>query len=333
MSEHIRARRTGWTRLVALPVAMALILSACGGTAEKTPSATAEDDEAFRIGSMVWNTSIPFYSNFIKGQEDAAAELGLELDLRDGGGELEGQVAVVQEFIAEEFDLILVSPGDAEGIVPVIQQANEAGIPVISVNSTVGDGADVVTYVGADDFEFGQKQGELLVQAIGEEGRVAYIMGALGVSAQVLRKQGLEDYLADYPGIEIVEEQTANWDNAEALALTQDWLNRYAEGELDAIIDQGPEGVNGSQWAHENGRDDVLFLMGDYPADVREAIRAGTVYGTVNQDPYPQGHRAVELAKLWLEGQQAEVPQPHDYLPLPIVTQENVEDYEPAWGG
>lgn len=332
MSNVSGARTRSWRRLTPFGVIVALLLSACGaGTGDTTP-AGAGDGDTFRIGSMVWNTSIPFYSNFIQGQQDAAAKLGIEIDVRDGGGELEGQVAVVQEFIAEGFDLILVSPGDAEGIVPVIQQANEAGIPVISVNSTVGEEAEVVTYVGADDYEFGQKQGELLVQAIGEEGRVAYIMGALGVSAQVLRQQGLEDYLADYPGIEIIDAQTGNWDNTEALALTQDWLNRYAAGELDAIIDQGPEGVTGAQWAHDNGRDEVLFLMGDYPRDVREAIQAGTVYGTVNQDPYPQGYRAVEMAKAWLEGREADVPQPHDYLPLPIVTEENVEEYEPAWG-
>lgn len=332
MSGNERARARGWRRIAPFGAMAALLLSACGpGAGDATPPAD-NGGTSLRIGSMVWNTSIPFYSNFIQGQRDAAAELGLEIDIRDGGGELEGQVAVVQQLIAEEFDLILVSPGDAEGIVPVIQQANEAGIPVISVNSTVGDGAEVVTYVGADDYEFGQKQGELLVQAIGEEGRVGYIMGALGVSAQTLRQQGFEDYLTDYPGIEITDAQTANWDNAQALALTQDWLNRYGPGELDAIVDQGPEGVTGAQWAHDNGRDDVLFLMGDYPRDVREAIQAGTVYGTVNQDPYPQGYRAVELAQAWLEGRQDEVPQPHDYLPLPIVTQENVEEFEPAWG-
>ena len=89
------------------------------------------------------------------------------------------------------------------------------------------------------------------------------------------------DALQGVDNIEIVEEQSADWDNAEALAITQDWLNKYPKGELDAIIDQGPEGATAAQFAHDNGRDEIKFLMGDYPADVKAGIEAGSIYGTV----------------------------------------------------
>jgi ABC-type sugar transport system substrate-binding protein len=158
-------------------------------------------------------------------------------------------------------------------------------------------------------------------------------MGALGVSAQTLRRDGLMDVLQGVDNITIVEEQSANWDNAQALALTQDWLSKYPAGELHAILDQGPEGATAAQYAHENGREEIKFLMGDYPADVKTAIEAGYVFGTVNQDPYPQGTTAVDMACLVLTGRAEEVPTPNVYLPLPIVTAENVDEYPPAWGG
>ncbi len=288
--------------------------------------------QAFKVGSMIWNTSIPFYSNLIKGEQEQGATYGMTVDIRSGEGDIGTEVAVVQQFISEGVDLILVSPSDAQGIVPVIQQANEAGIPVIEVNSTVGDGAETVTYVGADDFEFGQMQGEMLKQALPEGGTVGYILGHLGVSAQTLREDGLMDALQGVDTIQIVERQSADWDNAAALALTQDWLNKYAEGELDAIIDQGPEGATAAQFAHDNGREEIKFLMGDYPADVKAGIEAGYIYGTVDQDPYPQGTTAIDMACLVLTGRTAEVPTPNVYLPLPIVTSENVADYPAAWG-
>ena len=289
--------------------------------------------ESYTIGSMIWNTSIPFYSNLIKGEQEQGAKYGITVDVRNGEGDIGTEVAVVQQLINEGVDLILVSPSDAQGIVPVIQQANEADIPVIEVNSTVGDGAETVTYVGADDFEFGQMQGELLKQTLPEGGTVGYILGHLGVSAQILREDGLMDSLAGEDNIQIVEKQSADWDNAQALAVTQDWLNKYPKGELAAIIDQGPEGATAAQFAHENGREEIKFLMGDYPADVKTGIEAGYIFGTVNQDPYPQGTTAVDMACLVLTGRQAEVPTPTVYLPLPIVTAENVADYPPAWGG
>ena len=324
--------RGGW--LVAL-VALALVIPGGAVMAQEAsmgPSCQPAPAEPYEVGSMVWNTSNPFYSNFIKGQEVTAECLGIDLDLQNGQGDLGTQVAVVQQFIAQGKDLIIVTPGDVEGIVPVILEANAAGIPVIAANNKVGEGAEVVTFVGANDYEFGRIQGEMLLQELGEEAKVGLILGALGTSAQVLREQGLTDFLVDHPGLEIIVKQTANWDNAQALAVTQDWLTRFPAGEITAIIDQGPEGVSGAQWASENGRTDVKFFLGDYPADVKTAIADGIVVGTVNQDPYPQGVGAIEYAHYWLSGQQDKVERPNHYLPLPIVTIENVDEYPAAWG-
>jgi ribose transport system substrate-binding protein len=299
------------------------------------PGSGDAQDAKYRISYMIWNTSVPFYSNLIKGAEDTAKELGVDLDIQSGNGDLATQISIVQQFIAQQPDMILLSASDSVGIVPVVREATAAGIPVMAVNTTIdtSTGAEVVTYVGVDDFVFGQKQGELLVQAIGEEGKVAYILGKLGTSAQLDRSAGLRDTLSKHPGIEIVEEQAADWDNARALAITQDYLSKYPEGTLDAIVDQGPEGVNGAAYASQNGRTDVIFIMGDYPADVRNAIIAGTVYGTVNQDPGPQGVTAIKDAVTWLDGNKDAVPSPNHHLDLPIVTKENVESFPPAWGG
>jgi ABC-type sugar transport system substrate-binding protein len=336
-------RRFSCVRGVAALAAGALLLAAApasaqdpsGSAAPATSPAAACDTggQAYKIGSMIWNTSIPFYSNLIKGEQEQGAKYGITVDVQSGNGDIATEVAVIQQFISQRVDLILVSPSDAQGIVPVIQQANLAGIPVIEVNSTVGDEAETVTYVGADDFMFGQMQGELLKQALPDGGKVGYILGHLGVSAQILRQDGLKDALKDVTNIAIVAEQSADWDNAKALAITQDWLNRYPLGQLDAIVDQGPEGATAAQYAHDNGRSEIKFLMGDYPADVKAGIEAGYIYGTVDQDPYPQGTTALDMACLVLTGRTAEVPTPHVYLALPIVTKDNVADYPAAWGG
>jgi ABC-type sugar transport system substrate-binding protein len=256
----------------------------------------------------------------------------VDLDLQNGNADLATQVAIIQQFIAQEKDAIIVTPSDAEGIVPVVLEANAAGIPVFAANNRVGEGAEVVSFIGANDVEFGRRQGEMLVNAVGEEAKVGLVLGALGTSAQLLREQGMTEYLADHPGIEIIEKQTANWANDEALAVTQDMLSKYGEGEIDAIVGQGPEIKTGAQWAAENGRTDVMFLAGDYDYDVKVAISDGIIAGTVDQDPYPQGYEAVQYAYYWLTDQQDMVEQPDHFLPLPIVTADNVDEYPAAWG-
>lgn len=317
---------------------LALAVASCGGNGGKketaTLPATTTPAKQFTVGSVIWNTSVPFYSNFIKGQKDTASKLGVKLVMENGNGELANEVAAIQRLISRHVDLILVTPSDAKGIVPAIRQANAAGIPVFAVNNRVDttSGAKVITYIGADDVTFGQRQAELLVKAIGAKGTVALIQGKLGTSAQIDRKAGFMNYLKKYPGIKVVSQKSADWDNTKALSVTQDILSRYPKGTLDAIVDQGPEGVTGAQWAAKQGRTDVKFLMGDYPAEVRNAILKGTVYGTVDQDPQPQGVSSIEMAQKWLQGNKAGVPKPHMYMPLPIVTQKNVDRYPAAWG-
>jgi ABC-type sugar transport system substrate-binding protein len=321
-------------KALSLITKLTVVALVTAGLTTTSPCETA-GQKHYKIGFMIWNASIPFYSNLIKGARETADKLGVSLDIQSGNGELATEVAVVQQFMAKHVDMILVTPSDAKGIVPVVRQATAAGIPVMAVNNRVdtSTGAKVVTYVGVDDVNFGRQQGELLASAVGSHGKVAYIMGKLGTSAQIDRRAGLIEALKKYPDIQILQAQSADWDNAKALAVTQDYLSRYPKGSLDAIICQGPEGVTGASFAKQSGRTDVKFILGDYPADVRNAILSGTVYGTVDQDPMPQGVHAIEDAVKWLDGKTSEVPMPNHYLELPIVTKDNVDKFPPAWGG
>lgn len=291
--------------------------------------ASAADQKTFHVGSMVWDTSIPFYANFLKGQKDAAAKYGIDLDIQNGNSKLETQVAAVQQFISQNKDLIIVTPGDAQGIVPVIKQANQAGVPVIAANNNVGQGADVVTFVGSSNYEFGKLQGKLLVDAIGQSGNVGYILGALGTDPQVSREKGMMDYLKAYPGIHIIARQTANWDNSQALSVIQDWLSKYPKGAINAIVDQGPEGVTGAQNAAQTGRSDVKFVLGNYPATVQKAIQDGIVDGTIVEDPYRQGYTSVESAYYWMTGQKDKVKRPQYYMQNPVITKANAASVPP----
>lgn len=309
--------------------ALAVSVTACAGD-----GGDGADAGGYRIGYMVWDTSVPIYSKLISTAEETADELHADLDVRNGEGDLAKQVSIVQQFVAEGFDMILISPSDPAGIVPAVTAANEAGVPVMSVNTMTDTdgGADLVTFVGVDDVEFGRLQGELLLDAVGEDAKVGYVMGALGTSAQIQRKEGFEDVIAEHPGIEIIAEQTANWDNAEALAAVQDMLNRFGDGEIDAIVGQGPETLSGAEDAISSGRDDVEFILGDYPAEVRQALIDGDVYGTVLQDPVPQGENAIRYAVDWLDGKKDDVPQPEAFIDMPKLTAENAEEYDAAWG-
>jgi ribose transport system substrate-binding protein len=306
----------------------------CPPVASPVAAGTPTAPTGMAIGVTVAYLSVPFYAGFKRGLEDGARQFGFEYDLRDGKGDPATEVGNIQNFIAEGVDLILLTPM-GEGTVPAIIQANEAGVPVIEVNNRAGFGseeAEVVTYVGADDVEFGRLQARLLDQTYGGEPvKIGYVMGIPGTSPQILRAQGFKEELAKHPEYEIIAEVNNDFNDAKSLAVTQDLLSRFPEGELDLIVMQGPEGVAASHFAHENGREEVKFIVGDYPADVRQAIIDGFILGTINQDPYPQAYEGMHMASLYLNGQEDEIPKPY-FLELPIITIENAEATPPAWG-
>ena len=94
---------------------------------------------------------------------------------------------------------------------------------------------------------------------------------------------------------------------------------------------QGPEGAAAVEYAYQNGRDDVKFFVGDYPADIRQLIYDGKIVGTVDQDPYPQAYDAMEAAYQLLTGKENQIKRPN-FLPLPLITKNNAKAVPPAWG-
>jgi len=100
-----------------------------------TVSAAEAANKPYKLGYMIWNAPVPFYSNLIKKAQETAKEEGVTIDIQSGNGDLATQISVVQNFIAQGLDMILISPSDPKGIVPVIRQATAAGIPVMAVNT------------------------------------------------------------------------------------------------------------------------------------------------------------------------------------------------------
>ena len=288
-----------------------------------------------RIGVSVAYLEVPFYANFKLGLEDGAKQFGFTYELFSGNmGDLATELANLQNFAAQDFDLVLLTPS-GEGILPGIVQLIAAGVPVIEVNNRAGfgrDGVDVVTYVGADDVQFGGLQVDLVLQEFGDAPvKVAYVMGPLSSPAQVLRAQGWDEARAGQASIEEVARVVSDFDSAKALAVVQDLLSRFPKGELDAIVMQGPEGGAAVEYALQNGREEVRFFVGDYPADIRQLIADGKIVGTVNQNPYPQAYHAMEMAYNYLMGAEDKIQKPY-FLPLPLITQANAAEVPPAWG-
>ncbi len=304
------------------------------GTVEQANAQT--QPKTFNIGFCAANFQTPFQVSIMNSAKAEAEKYGIKVDAQDGKDDPVTQVSIIQNFITQKKDLIILVPTQQDALVPVVKQANAAKIPVIIVNRALGDGADYVTEVNMDAYEGGRIAAELADDLLDGEGNVAMLLGILGSGPQVLESKGFKDYIAEHaPGIKIVAEQNSDWDKAKAIAATENLLTRFGPGQLDAIVCQGPDDAAGAiQVIKAKGRTELLgkVIGFDFPQESLELIREGSLYGTVLQDPDDQGKLAIQVAYEYLTNPSAQIEK-QTYQTLYKVNPSNVEEFKhrTAW--
>lgn len=330
-----------------LALMMVITLVACGDTATESETTDEEvasenesgDDGVFKIGVCTRAFSSPWQTYCYDVMQEIADEHpDIELDFQDGQEDANVQVNILQTFIEQKKDLVVVFANQTDTLTAAVNQVAEAGIPVINTQGYVGDGADILTFVGCDDYDNGWGQGQVLHELLKKDGKedsakIILIQALLGTTYTTDRTAGLEAYLAEnLPGVEIVAYEPCDNDNAKTVTAMQNLLTRFPAGEIDAVVVQGPHDcVAAANAAIDAGRDELFgkFVAMDYATTVEEAIKDGRLYGTVDQDPGLYAEKTMELVIGYLHGDLTELEDQY-MLEFPIVTQENIEEYGPA---
>jgi ribose transport system substrate-binding protein len=138
--------------------------------------------------------------------------------------------------IARKVDAIIMTPISPSATVPVIKQAQAAGIPVILVAAEANTDA-YTSIVRADDQTFGQTGAEWLAKKLGGKGKIYVLNGLPGYSTNTNRYKGAKDVFAKYPGIKVVADADAAWDTAKAKTSVSNML--AAHPDVDGIWSQG----------------------------------------------------------------------------------------------
>ena len=310
----------------ALLLVMALIVSAC---AAPPPPQAAPAEEAMpaeggeiTLGLALSTLNNPFFVDLRDGAQTAADAAGVKLVVVDAQDDPGKQASAIEDLIQSKVSALLINPTDADAIVPSIEAANEAGIPVFTVDRSAA-GGEVVSHIASDNVAGGRMAAEFLCNALGGEGKVVELEGIPGTSAARDRGKGFNEYMSENcPGIEIVARQTANFNRAEGLTVFENILQ--AQPEIDGVFAHNDEMILGAiEAAEAAGRaDEIVFVGFDAIDDAIQAIKEGKLAATVAQQPAEMGRLAVETAVKYLNGE--DVP---EYIPvdLALVTAETLK--------
>jgi ABC-type sugar transport system substrate-binding protein len=274
-----------------------------------------------RIGLSVSTLNNPFFVTLRDGAQSAADEAGAELIVSDAQNDTAQQQDDIQNFVTQQVNVILVNPVDSDAVVPAIEAANQANIPVIALDRGAS-GGELATTIASDNVQGGNLAGEELIRLVGS-GSVAQLEGTPGADPARDRGEGFQDAIGAQSAVEVIASQSANFDRAEGLNVAENILQ--ANPDIAGIFAQNDEMALGAvQALGDNAGDDVKVVGFDAIEDALSAIQDGTMNATVAQQPAEIGSLGVENAIRVVNGESVEENIP---VEVQLVTPENVSEF------
>jgi simple sugar transport system substrate-binding protein len=305
--------------VVMLLTAASCVAPAAAPTGSDEAAAPAAEAETAAAGQKTYEDLVIGYAQIGAESEwrtantasiKAEAEtLGVELKFSDAQQKQENQIKAIRSFIAQQVDVIGVSPVVETGWETVFQEAKDACIPVILVDRRAAVPEDLyVTYLGSDFVEEGRRAGEAMAKIIGEKGKIVELVGTVGSAPANDRYSGFREAIEAYPEMEIIASQSGDFTRAKGKEVMEAFLKSYGE-EIDALYAHNDDMAIGAiQAIEEYGLkpgEDIKIVSIDAVRGAFEAMIAGKLNCTVECNPL-LGPQFYELALKVVNGE--EVP-------------------------
>ena len=256
--------------------------------------------------------------------EKEAQARHVDVQFEDARGDTGRQADQVQSFIASGVDAIIVDPVDSASTPQLPKMAQPAKMPRVYVNRTPGDKTlpPGVVFVGSDERESGTLQMEALAKLANYKGNVAIMIGNLTDAGALQRTKDVEQVVAKYPAMKVVQKQPANYSRSEGMDLMQNWTGN---GEaIDIVAANNDEMAIGAAMALEKSQKKLLIGGIDATPDGLKALASDKIQVTVFQDAVGQGKTALAVALKLIKGEKVES---HVWIPFELVTKENMQTY------
>ena len=269
----------------------------------------------------------PFFVHMQKElRAEAEALGGITLVETDGENSAPKQTADVEAAITQGVDGIIISPIDTVAMAPVLQQAVEAGIPVVTIDRRVDGVEGILSHVGADNVIGGEAQGQLIVDSYPDGANIVNLQGQPGSSPAIDRNAGVHNVLDGMSDKYVfVAEQTANFSRTEAVTVTEAILAGL-DAPPDVIVAANDDMALGAlQVVDEQGLD-IAVIGFDALPEALGSVRDGGLLATIEQFPGGQSRGATQALVSYLRD--GVEPEAVTLLSPIAITADNIEEGE-----
>lgn len=294
-------------------------------------SFAAAAQEEINIGLIPMTLSNEYFIALINGAEQRAELYDVDLTVQGPQTHADAlaQLEQMENMISRGVDAIVIVPSSSEALAPALLKAEEAGIPVINLDTkfneeTLADaGVAPIPFIGTDNYIGALDAGKLALKLLDGEGQVAILEGISGQQNTYDRKEGFIDGMEGK--LEVIATQTADWEVEKGYNAAQNIMQ--ANPELDLIFGSNDGMAIGAYRAVlEAGKEDEVYVIGyDAVPAALESVREGELYATIAQFPAEMGKRGIDAAMQIINGEKIALKDNESTVTAPI-TQENVED-------
>ena len=242
----------------------------------------------------------PFFKAEAEGADAKAKELGYETLVLVHDDDANKQNELFDTAIARGAKAIILDNAGADASVAPVKKAKDAGIPSFLIDREITQSGVAVSQIVSNNYQGAQLGAEEFVKLMGEKGKFAELVGKESDTNAGIRSKGYHDVIDQYPDLEMVAQQSANWSQPEAFEKMESILQ--ANPDIKGVI-SGNDTMAMGAWAalEAAGRTDVIVVGFDGSNDVRDSIKKGGIKATVLQPAYRQAQLAVEQADKFLK--------------------------------
>ena len=290
--------------------------------AEKSESAGGEKKH-YKFGYTCMDGTNPFFVTIQDKIKELVEANGDELIVTDPGNDVTKQISQVEDMLSQKLDGLFMNPVDAQGIIPALDLAKEAGVPMVGFDTEVGDMSYLVSYTGSDNYNAGKVVGEDLVKKAPNGGKII-VLDSPTMQSVVDRTNGFMDAIKDH-GFEVVAQQDAKGNLQVAMGIAEDLLQ--SNPDVVAIFGgNDPTALGALAAANAAGIKDCMIYGVDGSPDIKSELASGEslIEGSGAQSPVSIAEQAVKIMYDYVEGKQVDERYPVETF---LITSDNVAQY------
>jgi erythritol transport system substrate-binding protein len=312
--------------MIAIVMVVAAATVFAGGQKESGSSEGDESGGTKTIAVIVPPVENPFFGTMQDMAAAKAEELGYNTIKLVHDDDATKQMEQFESMITQGVSAIILDNAGADATVAAVRAARDAGIGVFLVDREITEEGLAISQIVSNNYQGATILAEYFAELMDYSGTYVELTGRDTDTNAHVRSQGYHDVLDEYPDMEMVAQQTANWSQTEGFSVMETLLQQHSD--ITGVIAGNDTMALGAQAAVlAAGRDDIIVVGFDGSDDALESILRGDLKATSLQPVAAMAERAAEQADQWIRTGSTGQPEKQS-IDMVLITPENADQYK-----